>query len=70
MQSPAQQDPLDMVAAALVPAKLNEFEPLLRSLLAGTQTFIRQPDGRYRPRGCALGLAQCFDFSDLVIFPS
>lgn len=58
------------VAAALVPAKLQEFDPLLRSLLAGTQIFVKQADGRYRPRGCALGLAQCFDLADLIVHPA
>jgi hypothetical protein len=63
------QDPFEtgsVVAAALAPAALSEFEPVLRRLLAGTQLFVKLPDGRYRPRGCALGLAQCFEFSDFV----
>ena len=54
-----------VVAASLQPAALTEFEPVLRRLLAGTQLFVKQADGRWRPRGCALGLAQCFAFEDL-----
>jgi hypothetical protein len=69
MEHSAGQD-TTQVAAALVPAKLQEFDPLLRSLLAGTQIFIRQADGRYRPRGCAMGLAQCFELSDLIVHPA
>ena len=64
------QDPFDAgaeVAAALQPQALTQFEPVLRKLLAGTQLFVKQADGRWRPRGCALGLAQCFDFEDLAV---
>ena len=63
------QDPFDtgsVVAASLSADALRHFEPVLRRLLAGTQLFVKQPDGRYRPRGCALGLAQCFEFSDFT----
>lgn len=63
------QDPFDIgsvVAASLAPSTLSQFEPVLRRLLAGTQLFVKQPDGRYRPRGCTLGLAQCFEFTELV----
>ena len=63
------QDPFvtgSVVAASLAPEALRQFEPVLRRLLAGTQLFVKQPDGRYCPRGCALGLAQCFEFSDFV----
>jgi hypothetical protein len=62
------QDTFDtgcVVAASLAPSTLDRFEPLLRRLLAGTQLYVKQPDGRYCPRGCALGLAQCFEFSEL-----
>jgi hypothetical protein len=64
------QDPFEtgsVVAASLAPEALRQFEPVLRRLLAGTQLFVKQPDGRYRPRGCALGLAQCFEFSDFMM---
>jgi hypothetical protein len=54
-----------VVAASLQPQALTQFEPVLRRLLAGTQMFVKQADGRWRPRGCALGLAQCFEFEDL-----
>jgi hypothetical protein len=63
------QDPFDtgsVVAAALAPAALDQFEPVLRRLLGGTQLFIKQPDGRWRPRGCTLGLARCFAYEDLL----
>lgn len=54
-----------VVAAALAPESLVRFDPLLRRMLGGTQLFVKQADGRYSPRGCALGLAHCFDFSEL-----
>ena len=63
------QDPFttgSVVAASIAPSTLSEFEPVLRRLLAGTQLFVKQADGSYRPRGCALGLARCFSFEDLV----
>lgn len=62
------QDPFDpgcVVAASLAPATLSQFEPMVRHLLCGTQLFVKQADGRYCPRGCALGLAHCFEFSEL-----
>lgn len=59
-------EPGTVVAASLQPAALEPFEPLLRRLLSGPQMFVKQPDGRWRPRGCALGLAQCFDFEELA----
>lgn len=63
------QDPFAtgcVVAASLSADALRQFEPMLRRLLAGTQLYVKQPDGRYRPRGCALGLAQCFEFRDFI----
>jgi len=54
-----------VVAAWLSPGILGEFEPVLRHLLAGQQLFVKQPDGTYKPKGCALGLARSFEFSDL-----
>jgi hypothetical protein len=59
--------PGSVVTATLVPAVLSGFEPMVRRLLAGSQAFVKQPDGRWRPRGCALGCACCFDFSDLQL---
>jgi hypothetical protein len=57
-----------VVAATLAPAALVQFEPVLRRLLGGTQHFVKQSNGRYRPSGCSLGLGpQCFDFSELVL---
>lgn len=57
--------PGSVVAASLAPEAVDMFDPVLRRLLAGTQVFIKQADGRWKPRGCQLGLAQCFDYSDL-----
>jgi hypothetical protein len=57
--------PGSVVAASLTAAAVDAFDPVLRRMLAGTQVFIKQPDGRWRPRGCQLGLAQCFAFEDL-----
>lgn len=62
------QDSFDagtVVAAWLSPGTLGEFEPVLRRLLCGQQLFVKQPDGSYRPKGCQLGLARSFEFSDL-----
>jgi hypothetical protein len=58
--------PGSVVAAKLAPSVCASFDPVLRSLLAGTQVFIKQADGRWRPRGCQLGLARCFAFDDLL----
>ncbi len=58
--------PGSMVAAQLAPSVRASFDPVLRSLLSGTQVFTKQADGRWRPRGCQLGLARCFDFDDLL----
>ncbi len=57
--------PGSAVAASLVPTVVNGFDPVLRRMLAGTQVFIKQADGRWRPRGCQFGLARCFEFSEL-----
>jgi hypothetical protein len=67
MSSPASDTytPGSLVAASLAPHALEAFDPVLRRLLGGTQVFIKQQDGRWRPRGCQLGLAQCFDYADL-----
>lgn len=54
-----------VIAAWLSPGTLDQLEPVLRRLLAGPQLFVRQADGRYRPKGCQLGLIQTFDLSDL-----
>jgi len=62
------QDSFDtgtVVAAWLNPGLLDELEPVLRHLLAGPQLFVKQRDGTYKPKGCALGLPRSFDFSDL-----
>lgn len=62
------QDSFDagnVVAAWLSPVTLGQLEPVLRRLLAGKQLFIKQPDGTWRPRGSQLGLAHCFDFTEL-----
>jgi hypothetical protein len=61
-------DPGCVVAATLAPATLCRFDPVVRRLLGGTQHFVKQADGRYRPSGCALGLGQqCFDYAELVL---
>jgi hypothetical protein len=57
--------PGSVVAAALAPSAADMFDPVMRRLLAGTQNFIKQADGRWRPCGCQLGLARCFDYADL-----
>jgi hypothetical protein len=54
-----------VVAASLTAAVVDTFDPVLRRMLGGTQVFTKQPDGRWRPRGCQLGLARCFAFEDL-----
>ena len=62
------QDPFapgSVVAASLTPAAMGGFDPIVRLLLGGKQVFVKQPDGRWRPRGCELGLARCFAFEDL-----
>lgn len=62
------QDSLDagtVIAAWLSPATLGQLEPILRRLLVGQQLFVKQRDGSYRPKGCELGMARSFDFSDL-----
>jgi hypothetical protein len=59
-------DPGSVVAASLAPDTLARFDPMLRRLLAGTQLFVKMADGRYHPKGCALGLPECFEFSELV----
>jgi hypothetical protein len=58
-------DPGSVVAAWLSPGILGDLEPVMRRLLSGKQLFVKQPDGTYRPKGSELGLAHCFDFSDL-----
>jgi len=62
------QDSFDagsVVAAWLTPGTLGNHEPVLRRLLCGQQLFVKQPDGTWSPRGSQLGLARCFDFTDL-----
>ena len=54
-----------VVAAWLSPVKLGELEPMLRRLLSGQQLFVKQRDGSYRPKGCELGFARSFQWSDL-----
>lgn len=58
--------PGSAVAASLTPQTVDTFDPVLRRLLGGVQVFIKQADGRWRPRGCQLGLARCFESSDLM----
>jgi len=60
-------DPGSVIAASLSPGTLGSLEPVMRRLLSGTQLFVKQPDGSYRPKGSPLGLAQshCFQFADL-----
>ena len=72
VQNPQPMNPTDsfatgsVVAAALAPQAVDTFDPVLRRLLAGTQNFVKQADGRWRPCGCQLGLAHCFEYSDLL----
>lgn len=56
-----------VVAASLAPKAVHMFDPVLRRLLAGTQNFIKQANGQWRPCGCQLGLAHCFAYEDLQI---
>ena len=58
--------PGHVVEATLAPHALAASDPVLRRLLGGHQQFVKQADGRWRPRGCSLGLAQCFDYADLL----
>lgn len=58
-------DPGSVVAASLAPTAVDSFDPILRRLLKGQQFFVKLADGRWRPQGCQLGLACCFQFSDL-----
>jgi hypothetical protein len=55
-----------VVAAKLARESLEGFDPVLRSLLAGQQFFVKLADGRWHPQGCQLGLRQCFAFSELL----
>jgi hypothetical protein len=62
------QDSFDagtVIAAWLSPGTLGQLEPVMRRLLCGQQLFVKQADGRYRPKGSELGLARSFDFADL-----
>jgi hypothetical protein len=54
-----------VVAASLAPEAVQGFDPVLRRLLAGQIEFVKMANGRWRPQGCQLGLARCFDFSEL-----
>ncbi len=55
-----------VVAARLAPESVGGFDPVLRRLLSGPQVFVKQADGRWRPKGCQLGLARCFDYEELL----
>ena len=55
-----------VVAASLAPKAVDSFDPVMRRLLAGQQFFIKLADGRWKPQGCQLGLACCFEFADLL----
>ena len=55
-----------VVAASLTPQAVDGFDPVLRRLLRGQQFFVKLSDGRWRPQGCQLGLACCFQSSDLL----
>lgn len=57
--------PGSVVAASLQQQAMDAFDPVVRRLLAGTQVFVKQADGRWKPKGCQFGLASCFDFCDL-----
>jgi hypothetical protein len=54
-----------VVTACLAPAVLQKFEPVVRRLLSGSQLFVKQPDGSYRPTGTHFGLPRYFEFGDL-----
>jgi hypothetical protein len=54
-----------VVAASLAPQAVDDCDPCLRRLLTGPQFFVKKADGRWCPQGCQLGMAACFEFSDL-----
>jgi hypothetical protein len=58
--------PGSVVAASLEPQAVQRCDPWLRRLLHGPQFFVKMADGRWRPQGCQLGKACCFDYSDLL----
>jgi hypothetical protein len=58
--------PGSVVAASLAPQAVTGFDPVLRRLLGGPQLFVKLADGHWRPQGCQLGLASCFNFEDLL----
>lgn len=55
-----------VVAASLAPEAVQGFDPVLRRLLAGQIEFVKMANGRWRPQGCQLGLARCFEFWELM----
>ena len=57
--------PGSVVTASLAPEAVADFDPLVRRLLVGTRQFTKRADGSWRPCGCELGLARCFDYEDL-----
>ena len=59
--------PGSVVAAALAPQVLENFDPVLRLMLRGTQDFVKQTDGSWRPRGCSLGYCGCFESDQLEL---
>ena len=56
-----------VIAASLAPEAVQGFDPVLRCLLAGQIEFVKMANGRWRPQGCQLGLARCFEFSELRV---
>lgn len=55
-----------IVAASLAPRAVEGFDPVLRRLLAGQIEFVKMANGRWRPQGCQLGMARCFEFGELL----
>ena len=59
--------PGTVVAATLAPQVIEAFDPVLRLMLRGTQDFVKQVDGSWRPRGCSLGFCGCFESGQLEL---
>lgn len=55
------------INTCLTVSTLSTLAPELRRLLAGRQTFVRQRDGTWRPKGSPLGLARCFESAQLQL---
>ena len=57
--------PGSTISASLAPQAVADFDPAVRRMLATSRHFTKCADGSWRPCGCQLGLARCFDYGDL-----